>query len=242
MVIEWDVPIAMDDGVVLRADVFRPEGDTPCPVILSYGPYAKGLTFQEGYPDSWRILVEGHPEVMDGSTGAYQAWEVVDPEKWVPDGYACVRVDARGFGRSPGFADPWSPRETRDLHDCIEWAGTSGWSNGRVGLCGISYFAMNQWLVAATQPPHLAAIVPWEGLSDHYRDFWYHGGIRATSPVTWHTRVIETVQHGLGKRGATNPNTGELACGPGTLTDEELAANRADWLGARRAQPLDGPF
>ena len=242
MVIEWDVPITMDDGVVLRADVFRPEGGTPCPVILSYGPYAKGLTFQEGYPDSWRILVEGHPEVMDGSTGAYQAWEVVDPEKWVPDGYACVRVDARGFGRSPGFADPWSPRETRDLHDCIEWAGTSGWSNGRVGLCGISYFAMNQWLVAATQPPHLAAIVPWEGLSDHYRDFWYHGGIRATSPVTWHTRVIETVQHGLGKRGATNPNTGELACGPGTLTDEELAANRADWLGARRAQPLDGPF
>ena len=50
MRIDWDVPIAMDDGIVLRADVFRPLGDGRHPVILSHGPYAKGLAFQDGYP------------------------------------------------------------------------------------------------------------------------------------------------------------------------------------------------
>ena len=67
-------------------------------------------------------MIAAFPEVARGSTSQYQSWEVVDPEKWVPDGYACIRVDARGAGRSPGFLDPWSPRETRDIHDCIEWA------------------------------------------------------------------------------------------------------------------------
>src|SRR5207244_1326121 len=83
------------------------------------------------------------------STNKYANWEVVDPEKWVPDGYACVRVDSRGAGRSPGVLDLWSARETRDLYDCIEWAAGQPWSNGKVGLSGISYYAMNQWQVAA---------------------------------------------------------------------------------------------
>ena len=56
MVIDWDVPITMDDGVVLRADVFRPDGPAQYPVILTYGPYAKGLAFQDGYPDQWRMI------------------------------------------------------------------------------------------------------------------------------------------------------------------------------------------
>src|ERR1700681_2013847 len=92
MQIDWDVPITMDDGVVLRADVFRPPGDGRHPVILSYGPYAKGLAFQEGYPSAWNRMAEPHPDVTAGSTTRYQNWEVVDPEKWVPDGYACVQV------------------------------------------------------------------------------------------------------------------------------------------------------
>ena len=50
MTIDWDVEIPVDDGVVLRADVFRPTDAEPCPVLLTYGPYAKGLSFQEGYP------------------------------------------------------------------------------------------------------------------------------------------------------------------------------------------------
>lgn len=58
MQIEWDIAIAMDDGIVLRADVFRPIGQGTHPVILSYGPYAKGLSFQEGYKGNWARLIE----------------------------------------------------------------------------------------------------------------------------------------------------------------------------------------
>ena len=96
MRIDWDVPIPMDDGVVLRADVFRPPQAGKRPVILSYGPYGKGLHFADLYADQWRRMIEQHPDVPAGSTNKYQSWEVVDPEKWVPDGYACVRADSRG--------------------------------------------------------------------------------------------------------------------------------------------------
>ena len=96
MRIDWNVPITMDDGLVLRADVFGPIPDGKYPVILSYGPYAKGLAFQDGYPNQWQLMTVQHPDVAAGSSNKYQNWEVVDPEKWVPDGYVCVRVDSRG--------------------------------------------------------------------------------------------------------------------------------------------------
>ncbi|MGB7039863.1 MAG: CocE/NonD family hydrolase, partial [Xanthobacteraceae bacterium] len=140
MQIEWDAPIAMDDGVALRADVFRPIGDGKYPVILSYGPYAKGLSFQEGYKSNWARLTAAAPDVLKGSSNKYQNWELIDPEKWVPDGYVCLRIDSRGAGRSPGLLDVWSPRETMDLYHCVEWAGTQRWSNGKVGINGISYY------------------------------------------------------------------------------------------------------
>jgi len=96
MLIEWDAEIVMDDGLVLRADVFRPKADGKWPVLLTYGPYAKGLAFQEGYPSAWQSMIANHPDVAYGSTNRYQNWEVVDPEKWVPYDYICVRVDSRG--------------------------------------------------------------------------------------------------------------------------------------------------
>ena len=68
MRIDWDVPIVADDGLVMRADVYRPDDDERHPVILSYGPYAKGLAFQEGYPSAWERMVEQHPDVAAGST------------------------------------------------------------------------------------------------------------------------------------------------------------------------------
>src|ERR671922_529773 len=177
MRIDWDVPITMDDGLVLRADVYRPVDDDRHPVILTYGPYGKWLHFEDLYTDQWRRMAAEHPDVVAGSSNKYQNWEVVDPEKWVPDGYACVRVDSRGAGRSPGFLDPFCPRETRDFFLCIEWAGVQAWSNGRVGLNGISYFATNQWQVGALRPPHLAALCVWGGVSDYYRELARHGGI-----------------------------------------------------------------
>ncbi len=113
MRIDWDVPVEMDDGLVLRADVYRPDDDGRYPVILSYGPYAKGLAFQEGYPSAWDRMVEEHPDVAAGSSNIYQNWEVVDPEKWVLEGYAIVRVDSRGCGRSPGRYRPDKGRPGR---------------------------------------------------------------------------------------------------------------------------------
>jgi predicted acyl esterase len=242
MRIDWDVPITMDDGIVLRSDVYRPPQDGKYPVILSYGPYAKGLAFQAGYADQWQRMAEQHPDVVEGSTNKYQNWEVVDPEKWVPDGYVCVRVDSRGSGRSPGYIDPFSPRETRDFYLCIEWAGTQPWSNGKVGLLGISYYAINQWHVASLQPPHLAAMIPWEGAADWYRDMTYHGGILCTFFGNWFKKQVMTVQHGLGERGPVNPNTGEQVTGPRTLSDEQLAGNRTDLGAAIQTHPLDDDY
>jgi uncharacterized protein len=242
MRIEWDVPIAMDDGLVLRADVFRPIPDGRHPVILTYGPYAKGLAFQDGYPSAWQRMVAEHPDVAHGSSNRYQNWEVVDPEKWVPDGYVCVRVDSRGAGRSPGYVDHFSPRETKDFYDCIEWAGVQPWSSGKVGLNGISYYGINQWHVASLQPPHLAAMCVWEGAADWYRDMTHHGGILCTFWANWYDMQVKTVQYGLGERGPRSRVTDELVCGDETLSEKQLYANRCDFGDEILAHPLDDAY
>ena len=242
MRLDRDVPIKMDDGVVLRADVYRPDADGKVPVILSYGPYAKGLAFQDGYPSAWQRMVAEHPDVAHGSSNLYQNWEVVDPEKWVPEGYACVRVDSRGCGRSPGFIDHFSPRETKDFYDCIEWAGVQPWSNGKVGLNGISYYGINQWHVASLQPPHLAAMCVWEGAADWYRDMTHHGGIVSTFWANWYDMQVKTVQHGLGERGPRSRIDGSLVCGDATLSDAELAKNRCSFGDEILAHPLDDDY
>ena len=238
MQIDWDAPIKMDDGLVLRADVFRPVGSGRHPIILTYGPYAKGQAFQEGYKGNWTRLIKAAPNVLEGSSNKYQNWELVDPEKWVPDGYVIVRVDSRGAGRSPGYLDVWSPRETQDLYSCVEWAGTQSWSNGKVGINGISYYAMNQWDVGALKPPHLAALCIWEGSSDYYRELSRHGGILSSFFKSWFGRQVLRVQHGVGERGCKNPVTGETAAGPETLSEEELAKNRADCPGEIKQRRL----
>ncbi|MGH8927907.1 MAG: CocE/NonD family hydrolase [Acidimicrobiia bacterium] len=238
---DWDVPIPMDDGLVLRADVYRPDHGQH-PVILSYGPYAKGLSFQAGYPDQWNRMVASHPDVEQGSSNRYQSWEVVDPEKWVPEGYVCVRVDSRGAGRSPGFIDPFSPRETQDLYQCIEWSGRQPWSTGKVGLNGISYYGINQWQVASLQPPHLAAMCVWEGAADWYRDMTHHGGILCTFFPNWYDKQVKVVQYGLASRGPQNSINGLSVCGDEDLSEEQLAANRTDLGAAIASHPLDDQY
>jgi len=151
-------------------------------------------------------------------------------------------VDSRGAGRSPGLLDPLSPRETRDLYDCIEWAGTTEWSTGKVGLAGISYYAINQWVVAALQPPHLAAICPWEGAADFYRDMTHHGGILSTFFPNWFDKQVLVVQHGLGERGAVSPITGEPVAGPETLSEGELERNRSGFGDDFRAHAFDDDY
>jgi uncharacterized protein len=242
MRIDWDAPIEVSDGTVLRADIFRPVVEGQYPVIMTMGPYAKGLAFQDGFPGMWETLSRKHPEVRSGSSSRYQNWETVDPEKWVPDGYICIRVDSRGAGRSPGYLDIFSAQETHDYYECIEWAGTQPWSNGRVGLLGISYYATNQWQVAALQPPHLTAICPWEGASDYYREFSRHGGILDIFVARWYPAQVSSVQHGVGERGARSRVTGELVAGPDTLPESELTTRRADAVADLLAHPLDDDF
>ncbi len=227
MIIEWDVSIRMSDGVTMRADVFRPIQPGKYPVILTYGPYAKGLPFDVGYKTAWHRMITAYPEVAQGTSNKYQSWELVDPEKWVPDGYVCLRVDSRGAGNSEGFLDVWCAQEARDQYECIEWAAVQPWSNGKVGLNGISYYAMNQWQTAALQPPHLAAMCAWEGASDYYRELCRHGGILSDFFGGWYLRQVKSVQYGVGERAEKNPNNGRSVAGDITLSDEELAQRRA---------------
>ncbi|QDC37777.1 CocE/NonD family hydrolase [Sphingobium fuliginis] len=226
--VSWNVPIPARDGTILRADIFRPADGGRCPALLSYGPYAKGLAFQDGYPAQWESLIRDYPEVARDTTTELAVWETPDPERWVPFGYAIVRVDSRGAGQSPGMIDPWSTDESKDLYDCIEWAAAQAWCTGRVGLAGVSYYAMNQWTVAAMQPPHLAAICPFEGASDLYRDGIRHGGILSTFLQRWFPVQVLHVQNGLGSRAPISRMTGTGIAGDVDLSDEELSARRVD--------------
>ncbi len=167
--VERDQKIPLRDGEHVVADIFRPQQSGQFGTIMTLGPYSKDIHFRDWNPD---FDYDSLPE-----QGPYMHWETVNPEWWTPQGYVVIRVDGRGTGKSPGRVRRLSVDEARDFYDCVEWAAAQPWSNGRVAVMGISYFAMNSWRVAAQQPPHLACIVPWEGAVDTYRDAGRHGGI-----------------------------------------------------------------
>lgn len=129
----------------------------------------------------WLILASFHAspfsEVNPEHKSRYSAWETPDPVFWTKNGYDVVRADERGLGQSPGLLDTMSKGTSECFFDVVEWAAEQPWSSGKVGLLGISYYAGSQWRVAARQPKGLAAIIPWEGMSDYYRDRCRHGGI-----------------------------------------------------------------
>ncbi|HEX2152506.1 MAG TPA: CocE/NonD family hydrolase [Acidimicrobiia bacterium] len=239
MVIDYQVPVRLSDGATLRADVFRPPREGRHPVILSHGVYAKGLPFSGPiYHMQWDKLLAKDPTVLHGSTGKYQAWEVTDPERWVPDGYVVVRIDSRGAGWSPGVLWPRNPGEYDDIAESVEWAAAQPWSNGRVGIMGISYYAVMAWAAAARQPEHLRAFIAWEGFTDPYRDAYYHGGILSEFTKRWQERQINPIQYGQGDRAPRNPNTGQSVAGPVTLPEDELAENRIESFPDIKAHPL----
>ena len=243
MRITWNAPIRMKDGIRLRADVFRPLDEAiRCPVIISHGVYAKGLSYQEGYPLQWQKMVADHPSILEGSTNRYQNWEVTDPERWVPHGYAVVRVDSRGAGWSEGVLDPMTPLETEDFCQSIEWAAAQPWSTGAVGVLGISYYANMAWRVAERMPKGLKAVIPWEGFMDMYRDPSYHGGILNEFPKKWAAIQAVTVQYGLGNRAKKHPVTGESIAGPVDLPEDELERNRRDMYVQMLEQPFDSEW
>jgi hypothetical protein len=177
ILIERDVAAAMRDGTKLYVDIFRPSGQADVPIILTYSPYGKhGLK---------KFLLGPKSGVPGGWVSPYAAWEAPDPAYFVREGYAVINADARGSWYSEGDLTIWSDQEALDGYDLIEWAAALPWGNGKVGMSGVSYLAIVQWRIAALNPPSLAAINPWEGWTDYYRERAYHGGIPETNMVAW---------------------------------------------------------
>jgi predicted acyl esterase len=195
MLVETDVEIPLRDGARLRCNVYRPKTDQRVPAILCLGAYQKDKVWSP-------------PPDLGEEPNPYFHWETPNPLFWAPRGFAIVRIDTRGSGRSPGRTDPWSPAEAQDYYDAIEWSAQTPWSSGKTGLLGLSYHAMTQWLVANLRPPSLTAMIPWEGAADMYRDFAFHGGLFCWGfAVNWYH--AQMAHHLLGKPQATAPDAFE---------------------------------
>ena len=172
IVLEKDVAVTLRDGVTIYVDVFRPAGSGQVPVIIAWSPYGKS----EGTAPSVAGLF-GLIGLDNGALSGLEKWEGPDPAYWCAHGYAICNPDARGIAESGGDSVVWDRQEGRDCHDLIEWLAAQDWCTGKVAMSGTSYLAASQWFTAAEQPPHLAAINPWEGISDVYRDLVLRGGM-----------------------------------------------------------------
>ena len=174
--IERNVSVYMRDGTRIYVDIYRPAGDVgkgALPALLGWSPYGKhNVSDRLAWPAAG---------VAAGWISAYTAFEAPDPMYWCPRGYAIVYPDPRGAWYSEGDLRHGGMGEAEDCFDLIQWMGEQRWSNGKVGMTGVSYLTAIQWQVAPLRPPHLAAINPFEGFSDWYREFAYHGGIQETS-------------------------------------------------------------
>jgi len=186
--IERDLAAPMRDGARLFVNLFRPAADRPYPVIMSVTPYGK-----DKLPDRLATFFMRLSGVKFGKLNCSRltGFESPDPVYWVQQGFAVLQADVRGMHKSEGEAGVLRPQDAEDYYDLIEWAASQPWCTGRVGLLGVSYLCMSQWYVAALKPPHLRAIVPWEGVTDLYRELAFHGGIPETKfvPLWWKKRI-----------------------------------------------------
>ena len=174
MVITRDVAVTMRDGLRIYVDIFRAEGSTDqkLPTLMTWSPYGKHVLKNfDMFPGS------GVPK---GTVSRHAVWEGPDPLYWTKRGYAVVNGDSRGSWASEGNLEILNPQTAYDGYDVIEWIAAQPWSNGRIGLCGVSYLAIVQWRIAQLNPPHLACINPWEGYTDSFRDHTHCGGIPET--------------------------------------------------------------
>lgn len=151
-VAELDIEVPMRDGTVLRADVYRPPGDGPWPVLLTRTPYDKAVA-------------------LDPSRGP-------DERLATAAGYVMARQDVRGRHASEGRFVPFEA-EADDGYDTVEWVADQAWCDGNVGMFGASYVGYAQWMAAARRPPHLRAIAPMVATSDLHDHWVYEGGVAA---------------------------------------------------------------
>jgi putative CocE/NonD family hydrolase len=148
LLVERNVAVPMRDGVILWANVYRPDTPEPVPVVLSRLPYNKDLP-------GWQVMT--------------------DAVRLAEAGFAVVNQDTRGRFQSDGEFYPFV-NEGRDGYDTVEWAAAQPWSSGAVGMTGGSYFGATQWLAAVERPPHLRALFPTITTSEYYESWTYQGG------------------------------------------------------------------
>ncbi len=171
ILLERDVAVTLRDGVTIYADVFRPVGGEKCPALVALSPYGKQIGTQ------WLDDVPTRAGVPKKAVSGLQKFEGPDPAYWVKHGYAVVNPDVRGAYNSEGVILFFGSDYGRDGKDIVDWVGAQPWCNGKVGLSGNSWLAISQWFTAAQHPKHLAAIAPWEGLTDCYREVGTRGGV-----------------------------------------------------------------
>ena len=172
MVWDRDVEVPMRDGVVLRADIYRPTGPEKVPVLLAWSPYGKsgaGILNLDFMP--------GHAGLLPAQLSGYEKFEAPDPAEWVARGYAIAEVDCRGAFDSQGDIRVLGAGEGEDGHDAVEHIAQLPWCTGDVALVGNSWLAMAQYFIAAQHPPHLKCIAPLEGLSDILSESLCRGGV-----------------------------------------------------------------
>jgi uncharacterized protein len=175
IVFEKDIAVRLRDGVTIHVDVFRPAGAEQVPVVVAWSPYGKGQGTSASVMGVFAMV-----GLDNGIVSGLEKFEGPDPAYWCAHGYAICNPDVRGVVDSDGNSVLWDRQEGRDCHDLIEWLSEQPWCSGKVGMSGTSYLAVSQWFTAAEQPPHLAAINPWEGVSDVYRDLVMRGGMPDT--------------------------------------------------------------
>jgi len=169
--LDRNVPVTLRDGITIFTDVFRPVHSGNYPAIVSWSPYGKevGSESVDDFPERSGVAL--------GRLSELNKFEGIDPAFWVNRGYVVLQPDSRGAYKSEGNLVYWGTQLGEDGYDFVEWAADQNWSNGKIGMAGNSFLAVSQWFIAAQQPPHLAAIAPWEGLSDAMRNTFLRGGI-----------------------------------------------------------------
>lgn len=211
---DWDIPIQMDDGVVLKANVYRPADDTgapiddPSPVILNLTPYTKLVTTLVDAAVNAPVLgplltkivqsinlsgtpISGISDITNALRGGIVSSFAVD-RKLIRSGYTQIVVDVRGTGFSQGTWDALSDREQQDTVEVVDWAKALPYSNGRIGMNGISYSANNQFQAAANGAD-LGAIFPVEAGTNLVNDIVAPGGgLGVTFLSAWLAAVNST--------------------------------------------------
>ncbi|HJT58670.1 MAG TPA: CocE/NonD family hydrolase, partial [Ktedonobacteraceae bacterium] len=155
--VDFDVPATMRDGTVLRSNVYRPAGEGQWPVLLTRLPYGKD------FPIGTAIL---------------------DPAQVARRGYVVIVQDTRGRVTSEGEWNPFH-NEDEDGFDTIEWASKLLYSNGSVGMFGISYFGFTQWAAAVLQPPALKAMIPVQTWNDPLNGVLFREGALQLGLANW---------------------------------------------------------